>query len=126
MTNKKIMKPFELRQIIREEISQFSKNRFIKPIRENQNPSKVFMPKWASIDREKIAELISVELSEGSDYELITPDDERLTDKLCQDIVDCWNTGGVFDENIEGQYLWEDDESISPFWLRKFKKIFNS
>ena len=79
-----------------------------------------FYPSWAELDRQTIAETIASVLDINT---VVTADDPRLTDELCQEIADNWNTEGIWDEDIKNP-LWEDEDTLHQEWEMRFKAIF--
>jgi hypothetical protein len=76
------------------------------PTKKKHNPKQVFVA--LSSTREEIAEKLNgVMYAEGWDAPKFTPDDPRLTDKLCQDVVDGTQSAVCdVDEVVDVEYAY--------------------
>lgn len=85
---------------------------------------KSFIPHGYTIDRERIAEMITTELQQihGLGIPAIEPHDPRLTDELCQEITDAWYEEPNPNPAIGD--LWESEDDISEEWSQKLLAIF--
>ena len=81
-----------------------------------------FYPKKSSFTREQIARVLSIIVTEGENEKFIKATDPKLTDKLCQYIVNRWYS---FEEgSVSMGLLWDDEDTFTPRYEKKFKKLF--
>lgn len=79
---------------------------------------KTFYPEQCGITKSRIVELLNNAISDHT----IKIDDPRLTDGLCQEIVNSWADQEVF-ECCPGD-LWESADDLSEEWETKLSNIF--